>query len=179
MKIQTKEKLYITVIVLLIAISAQFFYTYRFQPARNTRVFYNQERELNKEIIKLIREADRFIYFAIYTFTRFDIKDALLAAKYRGVEIAGVTDRGQVASIDQQRQIVEELKNAGIKIYEHDHLNLMHLKTIVSERAYASGSYNWTSTGTNLNDEILEIGRDENIRKQYQEILEKLIAKYQ
>lgn len=179
MKPQIKEKIYLVVIVILIALTAQFYYSYRHQPAHEIKIFYNQDHELNKKIINIIRDADEFIYFAIYTFTRFDIKDALLGAKYRGVKIVGVTDRNQTASIEQQKQIIDELRNVGIAIYEHDHLAIMHLKTIVTEKAYASGSYNWTSAGTNLNDEVLEVGRDENIRMQYQHTLETLIKKYQ
>ena len=54
----------------------------------------------------------------------------------------------------------------------------MHLKALVTDKAYLSGSYNWTSAATNLNDEILEIGRDENIRKKYHDILEEIFNKY-
>ncbi|MBI3231518.1 MAG: hypothetical protein HYZ51_00325 [Candidatus Doudnabacteria bacterium] len=178
MKSNTKEKIYLVVILLLIAACAQFYFTYRYKPAAETKVYYNQEQELNKEIIKLIRDANEYIYFAVYTFTRNDIKDALLGAKYRGVKISGVTDRKQVQDIEPQKKIIDELRKNGIPVHEQDHLNLMHIKAIVSEKAYASGSFNWTSAGTNLNDEILEVGRDENIRKQYHSILEALVNKY-
>ena len=178
MKPQLKEKIYISIIALLIALSAQFYFTYRYQPAREVQIFYNQEHELNQEIMKVIREADKKVYFAIYTFTRLDIKNALIGAKYRGVEVAGVVDRNQVEDIELQRKIVEELRKADIPVYEHSHSAIMHLKAVVSEKSYASGSYNWTLAGTNDNDEILEVGQDEGIRKQYEEILEKLIEKY-
>jgi phosphatidylserine/phosphatidylglycerophosphate/cardiolipin synthase-like enzyme len=52
------------------------------------------------------------------------------------------------------------------------------MKAVVTDKAYASGSFNWTSAATNLNDEVLEVGRDENIRKQYQHILEELFSRY-
>lgn len=178
MKQTTKEKLYLAVIVLLVAACAQFYFTYRYQPSHSVQVYYNQEHELNKEIMGVIREADKFVYFAVYTFTRNDIKDALLGAKYRGVEVVGVTDKNQVNDIDLQKKIIGELRSAGIPVYEQSHEAIMHLKTVVTEKAYASGSYNWTAAGTNLNDEILEVGTDETIRKQYQSILEELINKY-
>ena len=79
MTTQTKEKLYILIIALLIATAAQFYYSFRYRPVleRQVNVYYNQERELNKEIINEIRDADKYVYFAVYTFTRADIKDAL------------------------------------------------------------------------------------------------------
>lgn len=171
---------YLTVIAILIAIAGQFWYSYRYRPEqqRQVNVYYNQERELNKEIIEVVRDADKFVYFAVYTFTRQDIKDALLAAKYRGLTVAGLTDREQTKRVDQQEAIIKELRDKGIPVYEQDHVGIMHLKVVVTEKAYASGSFNWTSAATNLNDEILEVGRDEELRKKYQAEVEKLLAKY-
>jgi phosphatidylserine/phosphatidylglycerophosphate/cardiolipin synthase-like enzyme len=173
-----KEKLYIFTILLLIALTAQFYYSYRYQPAHEVRVYYNQDEQLNKQIIQVIRDADKFVYFAVYTFTRTDIKDALLAAKYRGLKVVGVTDRSQYSQIDLQKKIIDELRKAEIPVYEQDHSAIMHLKAVVTEKAYASGSFNWTSAATNLNDEVLEVGTDENITKQYQSILEELFKRY-
>ena len=179
MKPQTKEKLYIITIVLLIAACAQFYYTYRYQPAHEVMVFYNKEHELNREILSVIREADEFVYFAVYTFTRNDIKDALLGAKYRGVDVMGVTDKNQASDLEIQKKLINELRQAGIPIYEQDHDAIMHMKAVVSEKAYASGSFNWTAAATNDNDEVLEVGRDEGIRKQYEGVLKRLIKKYE
>jgi phosphatidylserine/phosphatidylglycerophosphate/cardiolipin synthase-like enzyme len=174
----TKEKIYIGVIILLIAFSSQVYYTHRYLPAREVQVYYNQDRQLNKELIQVIQNANEYIYFAIYTFTRLDIKDALLAAHYRGVKIAGVVDRKQTHDIELQNKIVAELRADGIPVFEHDHTAIMHLKALVTEKQYVSGSFNWTASATNLNDEVLEIGSDPTVRKQYEDILKTLIKKY-
>lgn len=173
-----KDFLYLLVIVILIAIAGQFYYSYRYQPAHETQVYYNQDRQLNKELIGLIQDADKFVYFAVYTFTRYDLENALLAAKYRGLTVIGITDRSQYNQIDIQKKIVDELRSKGIPVYQQDHMGIMHMKTLVTDKAYASGSYNWTAAATNINDEVLEIGKDENIRSQYQAILEELFKKY-
>ncbi len=174
-----KEFFYIVTVAALIALCGQFYYSYRYLPAREIRVYYNQERELNREIIREIREADRFAYFAVYTFTRADIKDALLAAKYRGVDVKGITDREQYAKLESQQKIIDELKSKNIPVYFQDHSGIMHLKVLVTDKAYASGSYNWTAAATNLNDEVLEVGRGQDLRRAFLEILEKMFAKYQ
>jgi phosphatidylserine/phosphatidylglycerophosphate/cardiolipin synthase-like enzyme len=181
MKPSIKEKIYVAIIVVLIALCAQFYYSYRYLPKqeRSIDVYYNQEHQLNREIISVIQEADRFVYFAVYTFTRQDIKDALLAAKYRGLEVKGVMDRKQNAELESQTKIFRELKEAGIPIFEQDHTGIMHLKTVVTDKAYASGSYNWTASATTLNDEVLEVGHDPDIRSQYLSVLESLFKLYQ
>src|ERR1019366_3637264 len=55
---------------------------------------------------------------------------------------------------------------------------IMHIKTIVTDSAYASGSYNWTGSATTENDEVLEIGNDPALRQAYENILTKLLAAY-
>lgn len=174
----SRDAYYIAVIFILIALCGQFYYSYRYQPTHQVQVFYNKEESLNRKIISEIQRADKFVYFAIYTFTRQDIKDALLAAKYRGLEVKGITDKTQVGKIEQQAKIIKDLEKAGIPIETQDHDAIMHLKALVTDKSYVSGSYNWTASATNSNDEILEIGRDENIRAQYQNTLERILGKY-
>jgi len=178
MKPPIKEKIYITIILLLIAISVQFYFSYKYLPAHQIEVYYNQDHPLNDEIIGQIRDADKFVYFSVYTFTRDDIKEALLAAKYRGLEVVGLTDRDQYNSLDQQKKLIDDLRKAGIPVYEQDHSGIMHTKVLVTDKAYASGSYNWTAAATNLNDEVLEVGHDQAIRSEYQDILEEMFDHY-
>lgn len=164
--------------LLLAMVAGYFYFAYNYRPAHEVRVYYNKDEALNKQIVQIIRNADKFVYFGIYTFTRNDIKDALLAAKYRGLEVKGITDREQYEQIDLQKKIINELRKAGIAVAEQDHAAIMHTKAVVTDKAYASGSFNWTAAATNLNDEILEVGRDENIRKQYEQVLREIIKKY-
>jgi phosphatidylserine/phosphatidylglycerophosphate/cardiolipin synthase-like enzyme len=175
-----RDAAYLVVIVLLIALCGQLYYSYHYVPQkeRQVRVYYNQEVEANQQIVRTIQESDKFVYFAIYTFTRTDIKDALLGAKHRGLDVRGVVDRDQTQRIEEQGAIVKEIENAGIPLAFQDHSAIMHIKTVVTEKAYVSGSYNWTSAATNLNDEVIEVGRDESIRRQYENLLQELFRRY-
>ncbi|HEX3100053.1 MAG TPA: phospholipase D-like domain-containing protein [Patescibacteria group bacterium] len=171
---------YLIVIALLIALSGQFYYTYHYKPLaeRQVRVYYNHDIRANQEITNTIQDANKFVYFAIYTFTRDDIRDALLAAEHRGLEVRGIMDKNQSKSIDAQKQIVKELQDAGIEIVFNNHNYIMHMKTVVTDKGYVSGSYNWTAAATDNNDEIIEVGNDETIRKQYEKTLTEVIDKY-
>lgn len=177
----TRDLIYLIVIALLIGACGQFYYTYHYKPqvARSVAVYYNQDHKVNTEVTRTIQEADKFVYFAIYTFTREDIRDALLGAKHRGLEVRGIMDKKQSEGLADQRAIVRELREAGIEIVLNDHNYIMHLKTLVTDKGYVSGSYNWTASGTNLNDEIIEVGKDEDIRKQYEQTIKSIINRYQ
>ena len=173
-----KDIIYLTIIVILIGTAAQSYYTYHYQPAHQIKVYYNQDHALNTEVINQIENADKFVYFSVYTFTRQDIKDALLAAKYRGLTVVGLTDTEQYQTAAGQKDLIDSLRKAGIPVYEQNHAGIMHTKVLVTDKAYASGSYNWTSSATNINDEVLEVGHDEAIRQQYQSIVEEMFNKY-
>jgi len=177
MKIK-KDLLYLIVIIILAGLAAQFYYTYHYEPRHLVAVYYNRDHELNKEIINLTRNADQFVYFSIYTFTRYDIKDALLAAKYRGLDVRGLTDKNQTKDTELQAKIIKELRDAGIPVLEQTHSAIMHTKVIVTDKGYASGSFNWTAAATDSNDEVLEVGQDEQIRRQYQDILQEMFRRY-
>lgn len=173
-----KESIYLLVIILLVALCAQFYYSFKYEPEHRISVYYSYDEKLNQQIIEQIKNADKFVYFAIYTFTRDDIKNALLGAKYKGLTVIGITDRQQLAQIDTQKSIIKELRDNGIPVYEQDHTGIMHMKVVVTDKSYASGSYNWTAAATNINDEILEVGKDENIRQKYEGILKEIFNKY-
>lgn len=179
-----KDLVYIIIIIGLTAVSAQFYYSFHLippnqaLPTKNVEIYYNRDTQANQQIINQIQQADKFVYFAIYTFTRTDIKDALLGAKYRGLEVKGVLDKKQSTEIDAQTKIVKELRSAKIPVAFQTHSAIMHMKTVVTDKSYASGSYNWTASATDKNDEVLEVGTDDSIRKQYLKVIKELFKNY-
>ena len=149
--------------------------------AGTTRVLYSLDKKQNdKELIALIDGASAHIYFAIYEFTLKDIADALVAAKERGVDVRGVVDSGESAN-SYDRPIISELTDAGIPVVTEKHSDgngIMHIKALVTDSAYAFGSYNWTGSATSENDELLEIGTDPGLRQTYEDILRRLFEAY-
>lgn len=147
----------------------------------SVRLIYSLDKRQNdKELIALIDGAKKFVYFAIYEFTLSDVADALIAAKERGVDVRGVVDAGE-SSKSYGRPIIERLVSAGIPIETQHHADgngIMHIKALVTDSAYAMGSYNWTNSATKVNDELLEIGTDEDLRQAYENILLKLLSAY-
>lgn len=145
--------------------------------AGSIRVLYSLDKKQNdKELISLIDNAHKYIYFAIYEFTLHDVADALVRAKERGVTVRGIVDR-ENSTISYEAPIIKELTAVGIPIETQIHpTGIMHIKALVTENAYASGSYNWTNSATTINDEVLEIGTDKAMRNVYENILKQLLT---
>ena len=151
-------------------------------PANSIRVIYSLDQKQNdEELIALIEGAKTHIYFAVYTFTLTNVAEALVAAKARGVDVRGIVDSEQSAN-SYGRPIIEILVAGGIPVLTERHADgngIMHIKGLVTDSAYAFGSYNWTNSATNINDEILEIGTDPAMVTIYTDILKKLLEAYQ
>ena len=140
------------------------------------KVLYSLDKRQNdQEIVRLINSADKYAYFAVYYFSLHDIADALIRAKKRGVVVAGITDREGAAG--NNKSVVESLRAADIPVETQKHEDgIMHMKVLVTDKAYASGSYNWTQAATGSNDEVLEIGTNDSVRRQYMSIVKKVLS---
>jgi phosphatidylserine/phosphatidylglycerophosphate/cardiolipin synthase-like enzyme len=167
------------ILVIVIVIIAGTFAIARAQFDSETRVVYSLDRRQNdQEIIRLINDAKKYVYFAIYYFSQNNIADALIRAKERGIDVRGITDRE--ASLGTNKAVVEKMQAAGISVEMQRHMDgIMHVKAMVTDSAYASGSYNWTSAATEANDEVLEIGTNRSIHDQYLDIIRRIIENNQ
>jgi phosphatidylserine/phosphatidylglycerophosphate/cardiolipin synthase-like enzyme len=143
----------------------------------NFTVFYSLDKKQNdQELIRAIDGAKQYVYFAIYEFTKENIADALIRAKERRLDVAGIMDASQ-SQDGAQADIVRKLETAGISVEFQKHpKGIMHMKLLVTDNLYALGSYNWTESATVLNDEILEIGTAEPLREEYFGIIKKVLA---
>ena len=171
---KNKIRLFILVGSVLLSVCLGFYLSSLYSGSQ-FRIIYSLDKKQNdKEIVKVIEDADRYVYFAIYYFTNKNIASALIKAKNRGLIVEGITDNE--ASSGTNKEIVSDLRSAGIKVLTQKHKDgIMHLKVIVTDDAYASGSYNWTQSATLVNDEILEIGTKESVRKKYLEIIGRVL----
>ena len=149
--------------------------------AGTTRVVYSLDAKQNDQaLIALINDAEEYIYFAIYTFTLPNVADALAEAKKRGVDVKGIVDSKQ-SSDSYGAPIIATMRAAGIPLVTEKHATgngIMHIKLLVTEKAYIFGSYNWTRSATTINDEIIEIGTDPALRQVYENILKRLLDAY-
>jgi phosphatidylserine/phosphatidylglycerophosphate/cardiolipin synthase-like enzyme len=143
----------------------------------NVTILYSLDKKQNDQaLVNVITGAQRYIYFAIYEFTKENIADALVSAERRGLHVEGIMDAGQ-SQDGAQAGIVRKLRAAGISVeFQKHQKGIMHMKLLVADNAYALGSYNWTESATALNDEVLEIGTSETLREEYLAIVKKVLA---
>jgi len=147
---KTKTKLAIitlTIIILSITISIS--------TLAKTEVYFSLSDNPQKEIIKNINQAQASINIAMYIFTDREIALPLIKARERGVKVRLYLDQDQV---DYQYSQSRFLVQKGIKIRISTNNYIMHNKfSIIDNRILLTGSYNWTFSANNRNDENLMV----------------------
>ncbi len=131
-----------------------------------TEVYFSLSDNPQKEIIKNINQAEAFINIAMYIFTDREIALSLVKAQERGVKIRLYLDKEQVDyKYSQSRLLVQK----GIKTRVSTNNYIMHNKfAIIDNRILLAGSYNWTFSANNRNDENLMVIDDPEIIEIFQ-----------
>jgi len=131
-----------------------------------TEVYFSLYDNPQKEIIKNINQAEAFINIAMYIFTDKEIALPLVKAQERGVKVRLYLDKDQV---DYQYSQSRFLMQKGIKIRISSNNYIMHHKfAIIDNRILLTGSYNWTFSANNRNDENLMVMDDPEIIEIFQ-----------
>jgi len=131
-----------------------------------TEVYFSLYDNPQKEIIKNINQAKAFINIAMYIFTDREIALPLIKARERGVKVRLYLDKDQVGyKYSQSRFLVQK----GIKTRISSNNYIMHNKfAIIDNRLLLTGSYNWTFSANNRNDENLMVITDPEIIEIFQ-----------
>ena len=131
-----------------------------------TEVYFSLYDNPQKEIIKNINQAEAFINIAMYIFTDREIALPLIEAHERGVKVRLYLDKDQVDyKYSQSRYLVQK----GIKTRVSSNNYIMHHKfAIIDNRLLLTGSYNWTFSANNRNDENLMVIDDPKIIEIFQ-----------
>ena len=152
--------------IFLLIISLLFIFS--FNTLAKTEVYFSLYDNPESIIIKNIDDSKEFINIAMYYFTDREIAQSIIRAKDRGVNIKIYLDRLQVnAEYSKSRYFINNGIEEGIRISSNNYI--MHNKfAVIDDKIVITGSYNWTASAGERNDENLLVIDDENIVKKYQ-----------
>ena len=153
-----KTKTKITIITLTIIILTL---TLCLSSLAKTEVYFSLSDNPQKAIIENINQAEAFINIAMYIFTDKEIALPLINAQKRGAKVRVYLDKSQIES---SYSISRLLVQKGIKVRISSNNYIMHHKfAIIDNRLLLTGSYNWTFSANNRNDENLMVIDDSEI----------------
>lgn len=118
-------------------------------------------------LIDVIKSAKTTLDIAIYSLTDPEVLTAIKDAKKRGVAVRIITDKTQAGG-KSQTEALKILGSAGIPTKINSHSGLMHIKmTIVDKKIGTTGSFNYSMSASETNDEILMVIRNADVAKNF------------
>ena len=119
-------------------------------------VLFSPDDGVAARLETLLREAEESISFLAYSFTSNELGAALIERAAAGVTVTGVMDADQVVS--NLGTEYDPFRQAGLDVRLDGGAGLMHHKVIVIDRSIVvTGSYNFTASAEERNDENVVI----------------------
>ena len=129
-------------------------------------VYFSPHGGCEDQIISWINRANSSIHVLIYSFTLDGIRDALVQAHERSVQVRVVFEQNNINGAGSEYQ---NLKNAGLEVRVDGNSEYMHDKVmIVDGKVVLTGSYNWSSHAENENNENLVVITSDNVAGTYE-----------
>lgn len=120
------------------------------------------------QLIKIINSSEKNLDIAIYSLTDKQVCSAIIQAHKRGVAVRLISDREQ-SSGQYQKAIIKQIHNAGIPVKIDTHTGIMHLKvTIADQKTATTGSFNYTKSAEESNDEVFVVINDEKTAQDFE-----------
>ena len=119
-------------------------------------VYFSPDDGVLNALVPLLESAKQSIYFLAYSFTSNQLGDIVREKAKAGLKVAGVMDADQVRS--NQGTEFDPFRQAGLDVRLDGIEGLMHHKVfIIDQKIVAFGSYNFSQSAEERNDENLII----------------------
>jgi phosphatidylserine/phosphatidylglycerophosphate/cardiolipin synthase-like enzyme len=136
--------------------------------------YFAPEDEVMKQVIRAVSRAEQSIRFMAYSFTDAALGGAIRERAAAGVLVEGVFESRGTSSAYSQ---FAALKEAGLIVWRDGNPALMHHKVIVIDAATVIlGSFNFTGSADQQNDENLLVIHDREIAGQFLDELGRIIT---
>jgi phosphatidylserine/phosphatidylglycerophosphate/cardiolipin synthase-like enzyme len=124
----------------------------------------------------LIRRTHRTLDVCVFTITDNRISETILEAANRRVKVRIITDDEKS---EDKGSDIEHLQRSGIEVrVDHSPYHMHHKFAIFDRRTALTGSYNWTRSAAEQNEENIVVTDDRRITKifvaQFEELWDKL-----
>ncbi len=129
-------------------------------------IYFSPKGGCRDVIISWIRSANKSIHVLIYSFTLDSIAEELIDAYKRGVDVKVLFEKSQISVYSEYIR----LKEAGVPVRNDTNPDFMHNKVmIIDGEIVFTGSYNWSKSAEEDNDENLIIIKSMEIADKYEE----------
>lgn len=132
---------------------------------RMHRVLFSPGTDILESISDLLKQTRSTLDICIFTITDQRLAESIIDCHRRGIHVRVITDDNKMYD---QGSVIRDLKQVGIPVkIDQSRYHMHHKFGIIDSRIVFTGSFNWTYTASNHNQENLLITTNFDITKQY------------
>lgn len=140
-----------------------------------SQAFFSPGFECVSEVIRQFNTSRKSCDVCVFTITDDRITNSILRAFARGVEIRIITDDDKAEDLGSD---IEQLKRAGIRVkFDHTPFHMHHKFALFDADQLLTGSFNWTRSATENNEENLIVTSDPTLVNAFVQRFERLWTK--
>ena len=145
-------------------------------PRSEMRAFFSPGETCRAAIVGAIEGARRKIDICVFTITDNNISNAIIEAHRRGLMLRVITDNDKS---EDRGSDIDRFRREGINVLVDETDKHMHHKFAIFDGEYVlTGSYNWTRSAADYNQENVVITDDEEIISAFEEEFERLFVQF-
>ncbi|MFH1234426.1 MAG: phospholipase D-like domain-containing protein [Candidatus Diapherotrites archaeon] len=142
-------------------------------PGENAFLYACPQDACAERLVEFMGSASKSLHIMIYSLTKQEIADAIVAAKEKGLDVKVVMDKGQAAGAHSLDEFLIE-SGVQVKIVDPPGYAIMHNKVAVADgNAFSTGSFNYTQNADSGNAENLLIVKDRAMAEKMEKEFEK------
>ncbi len=131
------------------------------------KVYFSPGTDILESISDLLKQAKQSLDICVFTITDERLADDILLCHRNGIQVRIITDDEKMYD---HGSAIKDLKNAGIPVkIDHSRYHMHHKFGIIDSRIVFTGSFNWTYTASNHNQENMLVTTNHDIVNQYAE----------
>lgn len=140
------------------------------------RSYFSPGNDCENAIIQLIRGARKSVKICVFTISENEITNEIITAHQRGISVKVITDNEK---LNDRGSDIRTIANEGIVVKIDRGASHMHHKfCVIDKKTLLTGSYNWTKSAADRNQENLLVTEDVKTVKSYLIEFEKLWDNY-
>lgn len=127
--------------------------------------WFSPGKDCERKIIQLIKNARRTIKVCVFTISNDKISHALIEAHKKNIEVLICSDNHKSQDLGSD---IEQMARLGIPVKLDQSENHMHHKfAIFDDEVLLNGSFNWTRSASQYNDENIIVSNDRKLIHQF------------
>ncbi len=137
-----------------------------------SEAYFSPGIDCRNKIISLLNAAKQSIDICVFTISDNKITDSILNAYKRGIDVCIISDNDKA---NDRGSDIYRLSEEGVNVVlDKTRYHMHHKFAIFDNKVLLNGSFNWTRSATDVNEENILITADKDLLKRFQAQFSKL-----